>query len=224
MKKLMVAIIITLLFGCDQTEKFYVTNIKIVDVESGKIVEGSYIEIENGLITNISRMEQLPEDAGIRIDGNSMYVTPGLSDMHVLVSKKVTDLDYWKIHPGDRFIASGITTIRDTGYPGTPGSLIEHESDLRGNLTIGPNIIRTSVADYSSGRNIEKSDKKRQLEDPDFITMRLYIPEKEMDNILTFADDNEIYTFGNVYGFQDFKRICSPDLMKWQRFPISVTF
>ena len=40
-----------------------------------------------------------------------MYVTPGLTDMYVCFYTKSADLEFWKIHTGDRLIAAGVTGI-----------------------------------------------------------------------------------------------------------------
>ncbi|MGM9677859.1 MAG: amidohydrolase [Butyricicoccus sp.] len=57
-------------------------NGKIVPME-GKIIENGFISWENGVITGIGPMENLPEDAaGTGLDAHGGWVLPGLVDAH----------------------------------------------------------------------------------------------------------------------------------------------
>jgi Amidohydrolase family len=209
MKKILISfIIVFLFFGCNKIEYFYISNVNVVDIDSGLIIDNQFIELQNGVISNIDDMKEFPDSPENSFNGNSMYLTPGLTDMNVSIGEKMADIDFWQIHPGDRMIASGVTTIRAGSNYGKPGVLVDFEDDLRGNLTIGPNIIKPAVANYSSGKNIESLKKEIKTFEADYIQMLNFISENEMNNILNFANEQNIYTSGNVYSFDDFIR-CS---------------
>ena len=210
MKKIVIVLIsILFLISCKGTTKsIYVTNIKIVDVVNGNILNDQVILIEDGLIQSISK--QIPEiiENDDSFNGNGMYVTPGLSDMNVFLDSKMMDREYWAVHPGDQMLAAGITTIRLRNYFKDPRELIEFEKEIRGNLTKGPDIIKPTVANYTSGKNIENLISEIEYAEADFINMLNYIAPDQMNNILNYAEEQNIYTNGNIFSFDDFLR-CS---------------
>jgi hypothetical protein len=101
-------------------------------------------------------------------------------------------------------LASGITTIRLSRFFKDPGVLIENEEKFRGGITIGPDIIKPTVANYTSGKNIENLIREIEYAQADYINMLNVIPENEMNNILEYAGKNDIYTCGNVFSYSDF--------------------
>lgn len=209
MKKIIIILVgVFLLFSCNKDVLFYVSNVNVVDVVTGEIIENQMIEIENGVIKSITDNNDLPVDSENIFNGNLMYVSPGLTDMNVYIGKEMTDIKFWQIHPGDRMLAAGVTTIRAGSSFRDPRVLIEFEDALRGNITIGPDIIKPAIANYSSGKNIESLKDEVEDAEADYIKMLNIIPEVEMNNILNYAQEQNIYTCGNVYSFDDFIR-CS---------------
>ncbi len=119
------------------------TDIALIDLESGKISKDSSILIENGTIKAINPNSTTND---IRtISGGGRYVIPGLSEMHAHVPN---DPDYT-----DRvlklFVAHGVTNIR--GMLGQPSHLeLRQQLNAAGKLgpylvTSGPSINGNSV-------------------------------------------------------------------------------
>ncbi|NHM30807.1 amidohydrolase family protein [Neobacillus terrae] len=81
-------------------------DINLVDVVSGFVFPASIL-IKDGFISKIfNNDEQYLSETGIRmIDGNGKWVIPGLIDMHVHIKDGFAPL----------FVASGVTTVRNTG-------------------------------------------------------------------------------------------------------------
>jgi imidazolonepropionase-like amidohydrolase len=83
-----------------------ITNVNIVDVNTGKILKNKTIAIDNDRITAIYDKEIFGSTATIVIDGNGKYLIPGLWDMHAHYKWSHVDLD-------PLLIANGITGIRE---------------------------------------------------------------------------------------------------------------
>jgi imidazolonepropionase-like amidohydrolase len=83
-----------------------ITNVNIVDVNTGKILKNKTIAIDNNRITAIYSKKIFSSTATIVIVGNGKYLIPGLWDMHAHYKWSHVDLD-------PLLIANGITGIRE---------------------------------------------------------------------------------------------------------------
>jgi imidazolonepropionase-like amidohydrolase len=83
-----------------------ITNVNIVDVNTGKILNNKTIAIDNNRITAIYDKEVFGLTATIVIDGKGKYLIPGLWDMHAHYKWSHVDLD-------PLLIANGITGVRE---------------------------------------------------------------------------------------------------------------
>jgi imidazolonepropionase-like amidohydrolase len=88
-------------------ERLLFNNLALVDVESGSVVTGQSILIENGQISGIGA--RITANGAQVVDGRGRYAIPGLFDMHVHSIKLAPVLT----HP--LFVAAGVTAIRDMG-------------------------------------------------------------------------------------------------------------
>jgi len=87
--------------------RLLLTNVAVVDVESGNVTIGQSVLIENGHIATID--SNIPADGTQVVDGHGRFVIPGLFDMHAHSIKMAPALS----HP--LFVAAGVTAIRDMG-------------------------------------------------------------------------------------------------------------
>jgi len=94
-----------------QAQRLLITNVTIIDVETGKLNVGHNILIENGVIAATGPDVGLDASAGGAqvIDGAGRYVIPGMFDMHTHGFKMSPALT----HP--LYVASGVTAVRDMG-------------------------------------------------------------------------------------------------------------
>jgi len=83
-----------------------ITNVNIVDLNTGKILKNKTIAIDNNRIAAISDKEIVSSDSTIVINGKGKYLIPGLWDMHAHYRWSHVDLD-------PLLIANGITGIRE---------------------------------------------------------------------------------------------------------------
>jgi imidazolonepropionase-like amidohydrolase len=88
-------------------ERLMFTNLALVDVESGSVITGQSMLIENGQIAEIG--SHISADDAQVVDGLGRYAIPGLFDMHAHSIKMAPSLT----HP--LFVAAGVTAIRDMG-------------------------------------------------------------------------------------------------------------
>lgn len=87
-------------------------NCNVVDVESGKILRGRTVRIEEGVISDISKAASSREDAEVDMTGK--YVMPGMIDSHVHWGSFVQNEGLSAALSKD-FLAAGVTTVRDMG-------------------------------------------------------------------------------------------------------------
>lgn len=194
------------LLACTSEQRLSILNVHLVDVESGLVLENSYIEIVNGVISAIGPMDERPASDDPVFDGQGRYVTPGLSDMLVYVGPKMADTSYWTVHPGDRMIAAGVTTIRDGGFSGPPEFIREKEALLRGEMTVGPDIVRSVRANYSSGKDIKNLESDWERGQGAYVKTTSYVSPAALDNILRYTGEAGIYSCTQLYSFGDFQR------------------
>ncbi|MDO9257164.1 MAG: amidohydrolase family protein [Bacteroidales bacterium] len=83
-----------------------ITNVNIVDVNTGKILKNKTIAIDNNRITAIYDKEIAGSDSTIVIDGKGKYLIPGLWDMHA-------HYKWNRIDTEPLLIANGITGVRE---------------------------------------------------------------------------------------------------------------
>jgi hypothetical protein len=87
-----------------------ISDISVVDVESGALVPNSTVVIEGDRITGIMSLEHSsPPENALLINGSGKFLIPALWDMHVHTDKLSPQLHF------PLFIAYGITNIRDMG-------------------------------------------------------------------------------------------------------------
>ena len=81
-----------------------ITNATILAPEGDRFLSGQTITIENGLITSLSRSEDIPPEYSV-IDAQGKFIIPALVDAHVHLFKSPNDLLL--------YVANGVTQIRE---------------------------------------------------------------------------------------------------------------
>ncbi len=117
-----------------------ISNVKIVDVESGEILEGMLVLIEGDTIRKIVGEDEIGNfSARETLDAGGGYLMPGLWDMHVHFRGGDTLITENKeLLP--LFLAYGITSIRDGGGDITP-AVLEWREKISGGELDGPQIF-----------------------------------------------------------------------------------
>ncbi|SDJ66356.1 amidohydrolase family protein [Microbulbifer yueqingensis] len=113
------------------------SNVNLVDVEAGKLMEQRYLLIENGKITRISN-SPIRKPGITHIDASGMTLMPGLWDMHAHLSP--TD--------GTLNMAAGVINVRDIGNP--HDTIMRIEQLYESGKVIGGDVYRAGFMDRES--------------------------------------------------------------------------
>jgi imidazolonepropionase-like amidohydrolase len=147
-------------------------NVNVVDVVSGRLLEGHYVLVNRGKIAAISEARIESADA-IRIDGTGKSLMPGLWDMH----------GHFSLSDGVLNIAGGVTNVRDIGN--VHDKIMELTAKYDSGEVIGPNTFRAGFLDkagpYASGWAAETLE--AALDRIDFFAQHGYIQIKLYSSI-----------------------------------------
>jgi imidazolonepropionase-like amidohydrolase len=143
--------LVLLFLSCNNSSKeshdLVITNVNIVDVNSGEIISNRTIAIQGDTIARIIKTEEEQNFEGREhLDASGKYVLPGLWDNHVHFRGGDTLIQENKdLLP--LFLAYGITTVRDAGGDITP-SVLEWKNKIANRELDGPTI-------FSSGPKLD---------------------------------------------------------------------
>ena len=130
-----------------------IINVNVVPMHEEIVVPGQTVVIENGLISTIGSVDEVPvpEHAEV-VDGTDRYLMPGLAEMHAHVPGTASpNLD----RVLTLFVTNGVTTIR--GMLGQPSHLVLRQKLLSGDvfgprlITSGPSMNGNSVTNVADG-------------------------------------------------------------------------
>lgn len=116
-----------------------ITNVNVVDVNTGKILKNKTVAIDNHRISAIYNKEIAGSDSTVVIDGKGKYLIPGLWDMHAHYQWSHADLD-------PLLIANGITGVREMW--GNMPAFVEIPKNTQQEGLVSPDI-------YTSGDLID---------------------------------------------------------------------
>lgn len=88
-----------------------IRDVRVVDVEAGRVLEGRSVLVRGERIARIAPAAELAAPEGARVvEGRGLYLLPGLFDSHVHCS--ISPETY-----GPLFVAHGVVCVRDLGGP-----------------------------------------------------------------------------------------------------------
>lgn len=146
MKKIIFTLFALVLTSCNQAQEkisdtaTLISNINIVDVRNGTILENHQIVIDSGKIKRIVASIQNPEKYTLGIDGKGKYVLPGLAEMHAHIPPPSTSKERLE-ETLFLYLSNGITTIR--GMLGNASHLDLREKARNGEI-LSPRIFTSS--------------------------------------------------------------------------------
>jgi len=134
--KLISGIFLCLLSLSASSQKIFITNVTLVDVEKQKLIPNATVGITGNSISSIyTKKTALPADATI-IDGTGKFLMPGMTDAHVHFSQSgglytrpdainlkkympyEKDIEWGHANMGSvlkRYLQNGITSVIDVG-------------------------------------------------------------------------------------------------------------
>ena len=133
-----------------------ITNVNIIDVESGSVQPGMDVLITADRILEVRETSTEGLETARVIDGSGKYLIPGLWDMHA----HPDDPEMWRMKPNDirqRFIDASIRTSWCHGNP-RHGRVFKSDQDLEGKdgqcLTAKPSYLRSRATHWWTGSNV----------------------------------------------------------------------
>tara|TARA_R110002049_G_scaffold329_17_gene1911 strand:+ start:5687 stop:7063 length:1377 start_codon:yes stop_codon:yes gene_type:complete len=146
MKKISFLICFVTFLSCSPSKKeisptaLLITNVNIVDVSTGNILENRQVIIDSGKIKKIVDSVENVDGYFTKIQGKGKYLIPGLAEMHAHIPQPPTS-DVRIKETLFLYLSNGITTIR--GMLGHPSHLELREQANNGDI-LSPRIFSSS--------------------------------------------------------------------------------
>ncbi|MEQ9403347.1 MAG: amidohydrolase family protein [Cyclobacteriaceae bacterium] len=137
------------------TDAKVISNVNIINVRDGSILEEYYVIVDSGKIIQISKEPKLPKDLET-IDGRSKYLLPGLAEMHAHIPSP----QWGRSNINETlflYLSNGVTTIR--GMLGHPLHLELKEQALA-NKILSPGIFTSSPS--VNGNTVKTKEEARE--------------------------------------------------------------
>ncbi len=204
MKRIFVLVIALITVSCNRAQEkmspaaTLISNVNIVDVRSGNILEGRYIVVDSGKIKSISETVENPENYVRQIEGTGKYALPGLAEMHAHIPSPDTSKERIE-ETLFLYLSNGITTIR--GMLGHPSHLEMREKVKSGEL-LSPRIFTSSPS--LNGNSIPTPEEARAKvtaykdEGYDFLKIHPGIQREAFDELVKTANELGIEFSGHV--------------------------
>lgn len=118
-------------------------DVDVIPMDTERVLEDQAVIIEDGRIIAIGSVDEIGPDEGVQIiEGDGLYLLPGLTDMHThLPSLRQSDIDIK--NQLFLYVANGVTTVR--GMQGDP-SHFELRDQIERGLVVGPRAYLGSIA------------------------------------------------------------------------------
>lgn len=132
----------------DVSKGILLTNVNIVDVTRGTIIQNGHILLEKDKIASMGEGEGPAETPAVRVDMDSLYFIPGLMDAHChttltsagefRVSTLMANLRQLERNYTQNLV-NGVTTVRDLGA--MPGNLHKYLKRIQQKKMLGPRVL-----------------------------------------------------------------------------------
>lgn len=123
----------------NDTRRWAIADVNVIDVESGEIAHDRTIVIQNGFIEAVAPAASVdPDSLDIIVNGAGRYAIPGLWDMHVHLRggpQLIEANERWL----PQYLGFGITTVRDAGGD-LPNSVLHWKAEVGQGFLVGPRI------------------------------------------------------------------------------------
>ncbi|NNJ89840.1 MAG: amidohydrolase family protein [Eudoraea sp.] len=204
MQRLFFLIYVLLLVSCQavpeqkKSSATLISDVSILDVRSGEMIEHQSIEIDSGKIQRITGI--LEDTTGFKtvINGSGKYVMPGLAEMHAHIPSPPVSQEQLE-ETLFLYLSNGITTIR--GMLGHPSHLELKKQVARGEV-LGPRIFTSSPSlNGNTVRTVEEAKAKvtqYQKDGYDFLKIHPGILRPVFDQVVETAREVNITFAGHV--------------------------
>ena len=179
---------------------YLITNVSIVPMNRDTVMKNQNVLIRDGIITQIQRVSvNLDTTFQVtKIDGNGLYLIPGLNDMHVHINDENSLL---------LFIANGVTTIRNMwgfDFHLTLKDQINKKEIIGPSMYTAGSILEGSSPAWTSSTVITTKAEAREAvvkckqQGFDFVKVYHTLPKNLYKEILRAADSIAIPVVGHI--------------------------
>ncbi|MBC8768929.1 amidohydrolase family protein [Arenibacter sp. BSSL-BM3] len=204
MKKISLLICFIAFLSCSPTKKvvsptaILFTDVNIVDVSNGNMLEKHQVIIDSGKIKKIVESVDNADDYLTKIQGKDKYLIPGLAEMHAHIPQPPTSDQRIK-ETLFLYLSNGITTIR--GMLGHPSHLELREKALNGDV-LSPRIF-TSSPSFNGNTVTTKEEAVQKVtayknEGYDFLKIHPGMQLEVFDQMVETANKHNIPFSGHV--------------------------
>ncbi|MBT8320408.1 MAG: amidohydrolase family protein [Eudoraea sp.] len=202
MKKTLLILFSLCLIACNQAQQkenktaILITNVHVLDVRSGELLENHQILVNAQKITQIA--PSIEGDYANTINGQGTYAVPGLAEMHAHIPSPPTSEERIK-ETLFLYLSNGITTIR--GMLGHPRHL-ELRQEAKTGALLSPRIYTSSPS--LNGNSVKTPEEARskvtayQEAGYDFLKIHPGIQRQVFDTLVKTANDVGIPFAGHV--------------------------
>ncbi|MCK0177728.1 amidohydrolase family protein [Flavobacteriaceae bacterium S0862] len=147
MKKIIILIISCIAFSCVASQEkvsesaVLISNVNIVDVRTGDIIENRQVVVDSGKISKISESISNVDKFKTTINGTGKFLIPGLAEMHAHIPQPSNSNPEIVDETLFLYLSNGITTIR--GMLGHPSHL-ELKEKAKKKAILSPRIYTSS--------------------------------------------------------------------------------
>ncbi len=175
-----------------------ISDVNIVDVEDGRIIEQQQVVVDSGRITAISAVAYPPDTFARVIEGRGKFLLPGLAEMHAHIPDPSTSRERLE-ETLFLYLSNGITTIR--GMLGHPAHLQLREQAKQGGL-LSPRIFTSSPSlngnTVPTPRVADSLVRTYAAQGYDFLKIHPGIPLQPFDTLVATAREVGIPFSGHV--------------------------
>jgi len=132
-------------------------DVNVLPMDSDRVLEAQAVIIDDGRIVAVGSVDEIGPEEGVEvIDGDGLYLMPGLTEMHGhLPDPRMSDVDIRNLL--FLYVANGVTTVR--AMEGDPSQFALRGQIDRG-LLVGPQLYLASVS--MNGGNVETPEVAEQ--------------------------------------------------------------
>ncbi|MBT8204949.1 MAG: amidohydrolase family protein, partial [Eudoraea sp.] len=204
MKKTALALITMSLLACNQAQEkisetaILITNVHVVDVRNGSILENQQIVVDSGRIQQLVTAPEALTGYTNMLDAQGAYAVPGLAEMHAHIPSPPTTEERIQ-ETLFLYLSNGITTIR--GMLGHPRHLELREEAKTGSL-LSPRIFTSSPS--LNGNSVKTPEEARTKVTAyaeagyDFLKIHPGIQHNVFDTLVKTANEVGIPFSGHV--------------------------
>ena len=197
------AFLITPIIGCRQISEntFAFTHVNLIPMTSERVIHDQTVLVSGSEIIAIGNSDRMKIPTGTHeINGDGVYLMPGLVDMHMHTRADWEDREIWPIDPLALYLSNGVTTIRDFSPLGSPLTYaLQWGDEIKAGNRIGPTIYASGKLLYASPLD-DPDNMVRQNHDLgfDFIKLYSYLSKTDFQSAMAAAKTFDMYTTGHI--------------------------